>query len=181
VATPSSNSGNTFTDPRDNKVYRTVEIGTQVWMAQNLNYNASGSLCHSNEESNCATYGRLYNWDTALTACPAGWHLSSQGEWLVLKNLTSDNTTGKHLKATSGWNDYNGQTGNGLDTYGFTALPGGAEVGIFFAIGMDGYWWSSNGQGSSAYYFYIYNNSDFLEWSAITKNNYYSVRCLKDQ
>jgi hypothetical protein len=106
------------------KTYKTVVIGTQNWMAENLNYNVSGSHCYDNLESNCNKYGRLYDWATAKTVCPAGWHLPSGTEWATLINYVGgSNIAGKKLKATSGWN--NG--GNGQNTYGFSALPGGIE------------------------------------------------------
>ena len=137
---PSITYGSLY-DSRDGKTYKTVVIGSQTWMAENLNYNASGSVCYGNNTSNCDTYGRLYNWNTAMAACPSGWHLPSDAEWTALTDFAGGvSTAGWHLKSASGWSS----GGNGQDTYGFAALPGGGGLsdGTFFA---DEYnrWWSA--------------------------------------
>lgn len=68
-------------DSRDKKSYRTLKLGEQTWMIDNLNYNATSSWCYQNIDRNCDTYGRLYTWDAARTACPAGWHLPDAYEY----------------------------------------------------------------------------------------------------
>ncbi|GHV15820.1 hypothetical protein AGMMS49938_14950 [Fibrobacterales bacterium] len=150
-------------------------------MAENLNYNASGSKCYDNSTANCTTYGRLYDWATATTACPAGWHLPSDAEWTKLTDYVGGSSTaGTKLKASSGW--YN--SGNGIDDYGFSGLPGGYGIsdGSFNDVGGYGYWWSATeNNASNAYYRYIiyYNENVYRGYS--DKDNYLiSVRCLRD-
>ena len=126
-----------MTDERDGQVYKTVKIGTQTWMAENLNYtypkqdssSDSVSWCYNNEPDSCAKYGRLYTWDAAMNSCPQNWHLPSYGEWVVLTALA--NYEPNYFKSTSGWSE----DGNGSDIFGFGVLPGGIYKG---EKGMDG-------------------------------------------
>ncbi|MDR2593245.1 MAG: PEGA domain-containing protein, partial [Fibromonadaceae bacterium] len=171
---------NSFTDSRDGKKYRTVMIGTQTWMAENLNYNANSSKCYENKPANCEKYGRLYNWNTAKMACPKGWHLPSDNEWQTLVNFAGGNgIAGKNLKAKNGWNS----NGNGEDAFGFSALPGGysSSGGSFGSIGYDGNWWSSSEyKGNNAYNRYMYYSYEKVSYSDGVKSSLQSVRCLQD-
>jgi len=185
---PSSSSiatSGSFTDSRDGTVYKWVRIGTQTWMAENLNYNIDGSKCYSNDDSYCETYGRLYNWSAAGGACPSGWHLPNNTEWNTLMkfvNPSCPNTisvgcanAGNLLKATSGWKN------NGQDTYGFSALPGGygGSDGGFGRVGDEGYWWSARTYDSySAYHWYMMGDDVFLDYR--NRVALLSVRCLQD-
>jgi len=177
---PTTSGSTTFTDSRDGKQYKKVTIGSQTWMAENLNYNASGSKCYYNQESNCQKYGRLYNWNTAKTACPSGWHLPSNADWNVLiKAVGGDKTAGKYLKATSGWNN----NGNGTDNYGFAALPGGTgfSSGNFSSVGDYGYWRSASEYGSNgAYNWIIYYNYEYVNNYNYDKSYLQSVRCVQN-
>jgi len=169
-----------FTDERDGKKYKTVVIGEQTWMAENLNYNAIGSRCYDNKPLNCYEYGRLYNWATATAACPKGWHLPTEAEWEALTaTVGGSSTEGKYLKATSGWND----DGNGEDAYGFFALPGGYGYsgGKFDSVGNYGYWWSSseNDDNDAAIRNMNYDGEDAY-WDYYSKSFLCSVRCLQD-
>jgi len=144
------------TDSRDGNTYQTVKIGRQTWTAENMNYRSENSWCYDNADSNCAKYGRLYDWDAATTACPAGYRLASEDDWAKLgiavggqhkpyKGPADDWLgAGKVLKAKRGWNNYNGKNGNGTDNFGFSALPGGDrdDNGDFDGVGGYGYWWA---------------------------------------
>jgi len=174
----------TFTDARDSKTYNFVKIGEQVWMAKNLNYNATGSQCYDNSDANCSKYGRLYNWATAINVCPTGWHLPTQAEWDALINSVGSSTAGKNLKATSGWDD----NGNGTNAYGFAALPGGHSLSslssLFRNVGTTGYWWTASqyrddSTSASAYDRYINYDNDRVYGLLVTAKSYFqSVRCL---
>ena len=199
-----------ITDERDGQVYKTVKIGTQTWMAENLNYaypkqdssSDSVSWCYNNEPDSCAKYGRLYTWDAAMNSCPQNWHLSSFGEWDVLTALA--NYESIYLKSTSGWSE----NGNGSDIFGFGVLPGGIYKGEKGMYGGDKEWirnasnaeyldygygditsfWTT-GQFTYVLDVYTYDHADAFSFSSINdgypiltihKSWGLSVRCVKD-
>ena len=150
-----------FTDPRDGKEYKTVKLNWQTWLAENLNYNADGSKCYDNKPENCEKYGRLYNWETALKACPSGWHLPSMDEYKI-------------FAITGG--------------YGYPALPGGLGLsdGGFRHIGNYGFWWMS--QESNDDYAYSWGKklgnippNDSTGWTTSHKSNLQSAHCIMDK
>jgi uncharacterized protein (TIGR02145 family) len=196
-----SGASGTFKDDRDGNTYKWVKICDQVWMAKNLNYAESGSKCYGNVEANCDKYGRLYDWATAMNLlsscnssncsgqvsskhqgiCPSGWHIPSDAEWDALMTAVGGSSTaGTKLKATSDW--YN--DGNGMDDFGFAALPGGygLSVGNFNYVGNFGGWWSSTEYGTSdAYRRYIFYNYEGVGRDYDGKGSVlFSVRCLQD-
>ena len=173
-------SGGYLTDSRDGKRYKVVTIGNQMWMAENLNYNASGSKCYDNKSANCDKYGRLYDWNAAKSACLKGWHLPSKAEWdALMVAVGGEKTAGEFLKTTSGWN----QNGNGQDKYGFAALPGGVgdSDGNFFYVGIGCCLWSSSENNANGTYDLnmTYNVKRAIIGTG-KKNELESVRCLKD-
>jgi len=177
-----------FTDGRDNQTYRAIAVGDMMWMAENLNYQTpDSSWCYDNADSNCVKYGRLYNWNVAKTACPAGWHLPSDEEWgtLIGSALRQSNC----WKTTSGWDDrWDGESGNGTDYFGFSALPGGkgnGGNGSFSSAGYEGYWWTATNippsDGSSAVFLYASSCCDGISYNQPAyKSNGFSVRCVAD-
>jgi uncharacterized protein (TIGR02145 family) len=181
-----AHGGSTFTDARDKKVYITVKIGDQTWMAQNLDYADKDSKCYDNFEDNCKKYGRLYSWATALKACPVSWHLPSDIEWKKLMDFADDKNAinaAKKLKTISGWSDLKGNSSNGTEDYGFSALPGGyyrSNPGEFLGFMKEGRWWSSEDldQVNDATYQSISQNS-MGQYIQGKKTDLLSIRCVQ--
>jgi len=160
-----------------------VELGGLKWMKKNLNIQTANSWCYDNKPTNCTTYGRLYAWESAKTACPSGWRLPTRDEWTALVTAAGDSSTaGKKLKSTSGWNDGYGLSGNGTDDFGFSALPGGSRDsdGDFNNAGDGGNWWTATENDADyAYYRYMYYRFDGAYKDASSKSKGFSVRCVK--
>ena len=194
-----------LTDSRDGQTYRTVKIGDQVWMAENLNFETDNSWCYGDDPAYCDTYGRLYTWAAAVGraadecgdghtcglgsgdirgVCPEGWHLPSRAEWDALivavdgsiTEYEDDNVAGTKLKSATGWS-----SGNGTDAFGFSALPAGYRYGggLFDFEGYTAYFWSSTEYDRHyACDMYLYYDYAFLV--NVNKYHGFSVRCLKD-
>jgi uncharacterized protein (TIGR02145 family) len=172
-----------FTDARDGKEYRTIKIGNQTWMAENLNIETPNSWCYDNNSDNCAKYGRLYTWNAAKGACPASWHLPTRQEWGVLVTFVGgERTAGAKLKAKApNW--------NGKVTNGFSALPGGSRSddrytgGIFSSLGSGGRWWSATElDASDAWDRYMGSGYAYVggDKYGSYKDFGFSVRCVQD-
>jgi len=177
--------GETFTDMRDGKTYRTVKIGKFMWMAENLNFVTDSSWCYDDADSNCTKYGRLYRWNAAMKACPAEWRLPDTSDWRdLVKAVGGIDSAGKKLKSKTGWQN----DGNGTDEFGFSALPGGGRrpYGSFIHLGEDGTWWSARewrtrkDAKDGAYFWSILYNDDYLYISPNYKIVGFSVRCVRD-
>jgi uncharacterized protein (TIGR02145 family) len=179
----------------ESQTYKTIKIGNQTWMAENLNYDVEDSECYEEEADNCALYGRLYDWATAMGfdascnanscasqiqnphrgICPSGWHIPSGDEWEELRTFVGGyEIAGKKLKAREGWTDcgISGKTYLCEDVYGFSALPGGNNNSTWSSVGDLGYWWGSTEYENApaignnvTYSTNMAYNLDILSWS----------------
>ncbi|MCL2184097.1 MAG: fibrobacter succinogenes major paralogous domain-containing protein [Chitinispirillia bacterium] len=176
AAVSSDSSGNSFTDPRDGKTYRTVKIGDRIWMAENLNYKTRKSWCYDKQDDNCQKYGRLYDWTAGVWgACPEGWRLPRSEEWYDLAQAVGGySAAGKKLKSKSQW--------DGTDVFGFSAVPGGRRDadGSFYYAGMYGYWWSDDIDywPDKAYGWGMYTGYGFVNKGLGYRTSGFSVRCI---
>ena len=161
------------------KTYKTVTIGNQTWLAENLNAYIEGSVCYGNNSSNCAKYGRLYTWEQAKRIADQipGWHLPTDEEWDEL------------CKALGGTKDSDGDYPN-IGTKlkeggssGFEALLAGNSVsaGNFYALGLNGLFWSSSPHGSSrAWYRYVSASRSRVNRYYTYRTRLFSLRLVKD-
>jgi len=173
-----------FIDSRDGKIYRQVTIGHQTWMAENLRYETSNTKCYDDEHYNCEIFGILYDWNSAKTICPDGWHLPSDAEWIALANFVENESgcsgcAGTKLKADSDlW-----ISGKGTDDWGFTALPGGCNRDNIFRFKGEaaGFWSATTGSSSGSAHFRYFNTREPLGLDGYYINrSWANVRCLRD-
>lgn len=171
----------TLKDNRDGKIYKTVKIGTQIWMAENLNYSGtmgSVGMCYGNSKDTCAKYGRLYKWSEINGICPSGWKVPDDGDLTALLNYAD----GAELTAKSGWN----VAGKGTDKYGFRLLPAGSYCSGFNSLGERAYIWSSTSasgdawtQNTFAMSISFSNGGAYTDHGGLLKSSAFSVRCIK--
>ncbi len=184
--------GGNLKDVRDNKLYETVLIGSQCWMAENLNYGTViGSTqdqtnncipekyCYGDNPSNCNLYGGMYQWDELMAyndvpgsqgICPPGWHVPTEAEWtLLFSNYINNGFAGAALKATG----YSG----------FNALIAGANffnrINSFFDFA--GFYWSSDFPGP--YKAWVHGMNSFnpsVSYYPSSRVNAFSGRCIKN-
>ncbi|MDA3910287.1 MAG: PEGA domain-containing protein [Bacteroidales bacterium] len=158
-----------MTDTRDGKTYKTVKIGKEIWMADNLNYRTTDSWCYDNESHNCDKYGRLYKWESAKNTCPDGWHLPSKRDFKIL------------LKSVDKSNVYNALTEGGESGFSIPLGGWGNSKTNFSGCGYIAYYWTSTYYVSSGvWYFDIYKHTESVDLHLVNKNVGLSVRCIKD-
>ena len=188
------------------KGFKSVKIGEQEWMTENLNVdrlrngdplpeaktegewkraseNNNPSWCYyNNDPTNGEKYGKLYNWHAVNDSrglAPEGWHLPSDDEWTTLTAFLAGKGAGTKMKSTSGWKE----DGNGTNESGFTGLPGGYRNSScsYYDIGRSGFWWASTQANSyNAWYRNLYYDFGNVTRSSFSKYCGFSVRCLKD-
>ena len=180
---------NVLFDERDYSLYLVIKIDNQTWIAENLRYDVPGSWLNPTNPS--VSYGRLYDWSTAMKIAPSGWHLPSDSEWnemeMALGMSAADTATqgyrgtdhGSKMKSTTGWNSRFAAT----NTSGFNAFPAGGYYGFgsFYGLGVNAYFWSSTEHsGSYAWYCGLNDgNATVSRWSG-NKTSGFSCRCVKD-
>jgi uncharacterized protein (TIGR02145 family) len=192
----------------EGNTYKTVQIGTQLWMAENLKttrYNDGAPIplvagpewytmttpgyCWYNNNFKIfgKIYGPLYNWYAVETGnlCPTGWHVPDDDEWTALTTyLGGEKSAGGKLKekGTEHWKSPNG---GATDKIGFKALPGGGRwvIGRFDLIYRRGYWWSASRaeDDSEALSRMIGYEEGIMKRTSSLKGSGFSVRCIKDK
>ena len=179
----------TFTDARDGQVYKYTTIGNQVWMAENLKFNAPYSLCYDEIDGFCETFGRFYSlhengeflglFDQELldTICPAGWHVPSVDEWKMLANRMGEGkNAARRLKSSS---DYGEKYKLGSDDCEFSSLPAGhwLKNGDISGENMISVYWTSTATGYGGS-FYCWISSSGIAFDINQPKM--SIRCVKN-
>jgi uncharacterized protein (TIGR02145 family) len=179
-----------FTDDRDGIIYKAVCIGEQNWMAENLRYNAPGSVFYDDDPSNGLIYGKLYDWSTYMNGadssvsnpsgvqgiCPKGWHIPSPAEWEML--ITAVGHDIWSLKDKNYWNPPNTLA---TDKYGFSARGGGNyNIDDYYLLNVFGEYGTTRKEtgGNTAYRFQTGTNT--LIPAGISTAKKISCRCVKD-
>ena len=191
------------------QTYGTIQVGSQCWMRENLNWETGSSWCYGNDPANCETYGRLYNWETIMNGapssstvpsgvqgiCPDGWHIPSDMEWCILTQEIdptmncnasgwSGTDAGVKMKSTTGWNSSSwNPNGNGTNESGFTGRPAGQRNtnGTFSTMGeLANFWTSTEYDGYEAWYRNLVNYDVYVDRWHYYKTYGFSVRCVRD-
>ena len=173
-----------FKDSRDKQKYRLVKIADREWFGDNLNFKSEGSYCLDDDDNNCMAYGRLYTWDAAQKACPAGFRLPAQADFESLWTAAgADFNAGYLIKTDYGWK---GET-NGNDTLKFSAMPAGNRFddATYGNLAKFAFFWSSDDsldgiEPGNARVWYLTNKSMAFSYTSKAKIFAFSVRCVRD-
>lgn len=170
----------TFTDERDGQVYKTVTIGKQTWMAQNLNYStANGSFTYNDDQANRKTYGLYYNISDIDEACPKGWHLPTDEEWQQLEVAAGMDP------ATAASKNWRGNVSDNLIVGGvakFDVLYGGLHrQGRFAELGDKAYFWTASKMGVPTINRIFQKGDGRIFREGMGSAYGLNVRCVKDE
>ncbi len=172
----------TLIDTRDGKSYVTVQIGQQIWMAENLKFKTEKySYIFANKAENGEKYGRLYRWEAASEACPAGWHLPTDKEWQILEKELGMTET--ELVKENDWRGKDQATKLMSDTtINFNMLLGGYRnpPSNYYLMGMQSFFWTSTDNGTHGWYRQMRDGSGQIFRRTRPKSWGMSVRCVKD-
>lgn len=192
---------NFFIDARDKQIYRKVTIGTQTWMAENLNYETADSRCWLASVENCSKYGRLYSWMDAMDSaavfsdnakgcgrdavctiktpvrgiCPEGWHIPDSTEWTTLYKTVGESPYALQAKGFNRWT-------NATDDYGFSVIPVGLykpDEDMFYNPDA-AYFWSASQKSDGDVYYILMGPAGGFRLDVCIPGGNISVRCIKD-
>lgn len=182
----------TMTDERDGKTYKTVTIGSQTWMAENLAYETIYAFEYDDTYFDDFESGLFYDWEDAVSGgpdygdvCPNGWHLPSKNEWSQLIDFVGGRESAFNLKSKNYWEYESGVT-KGTDKFGFTAFPAGYNEGGQNYLQQRerlAAFWSSDGYDGGETYAYACMMSSASDKITMPTERIYSslnVRCVKD-
>jgi uncharacterized protein (TIGR02145 family) len=166
-----SQESETFNDTRDDKVYKTVKIGEQTWMAENLSFKPLGGKywAYDYKNENVTAYGYLYDWETACDVCPKGWKLPSKNDFDLLLDTLGETGENAYTRLITGGDS------------GFSALYGGCRgyYGYFSFIEEIGYFWSSTSNSSKKSWNFVISSYESAMVFYNFNNMGLSVRCIK--
>lgn len=186
----------TFTDPRDSYTYYTVKAAGLEWMRMNLVWDGAG-VPYSNAKAMTRVFGRFYSREEAVSACPSGWRLPTDAEWIALASLSASSsvTSGDIPGAAAGIMGDLSFNGNKMWEYwpsvkitnatGLTAIPAGyamtaTSTTSFKGMGSYATFWTSDMEGNLAVYRYIYqDNNTLFRGEADATSFRANVRCVR--
>ncbi|MCT4602934.1 MAG: VWA domain-containing protein [Marinifilum sp.] len=173
-----------FKDTRDGRIYKTIKIGNQTWLAENLKFKPStGYAIYNNDESLIETYGYHYSWSTAQNVAPTGWHLPSTTEWNELfEFLGGKSIAGGKLKQT-GYIYWDHPNQGATNESNFSALAGGIVRSRDYSVGLgfNARFWTTDGNAYSGDVVNLYDFTSKAYMEGYNYNgDYFSVRCIKD-